>query len=101
MTKFPKFETLLKKLSIGETKIENVCTKISSWVKDATFDQSDTTSSQERLALAFADFTNSQYEVMTLHDYGLDMEEEWTRYGKCEDICDASKQILQRNVKIR
>ena len=29
------------------------------------------------------------------------MEEERTRYGKCEDICDASKQILQRNDEIR
>ena len=68
MTKFSKFRTLLKKLSVGETKVEKICTKISRSVKDAPFDQSDAKSLQERLALAFADFANSQYGVMTLHD---------------------------------
>ena len=92
MTKFSKLETLLKKRSVAETKIERVCAKISRSVKDVTFDQADATSLQERLALVFAEFANIQDEVMTLDD--VDMEEESTNYGRFEDMCDAGKKYI-------
>ena len=92
MTKFSKLETLLKKRSVAETKIERVCAKIARSVKDVIFDQADATSLQERLALAFAEFANIQDEVMTLDD--VDMEQDSTHYGKFEDMCDAGKKKI-------
>ena len=95
MTKSSKLETLLKKRSVAEIKIERVCAKISKSIKDVNFDQADATSLQERLALAFAEFANIQDEVMTLDD--VDMEEESTHYGRFEDMCDAGKKNIQRH----
>ena len=92
MTKFSKLETLLKKRSVADTKIERVYAKISRSVKDVTFDQADATSLQERLALAFAEFANFQDEVMTLDD--VEMEEESTHYGRLEDMCNAGKKKI-------
>ena len=92
MTDPSKLETLLKKRSVAEIKIERVCAKISKSIKDVNFDQADATSLQERLALAFAEFANIKDEVMTLDD--MDMEEESTHYGRFEDMCDAGKKKI-------
>ena len=92
ITKISKLETLPRKRSVAETKIERVCAKITGSVKDVTFDQVDATALQERLALASAEFANIQDEMMTLDD--VDMEEESTHYGRFEDKCDSGKKKI-------
>ena len=89
MTKISKLETILKKRSIAETKIERVCAKITRSVRDVTFYLADATALQERLALAFARFANIQDEVMTIEV--VDIEDESTHYETFEDMCAAGK----------